>query len=158
MVEELKSFNVAYVVDIRSKPYSRYNKQFNRDIVPYVFAEQGMTYGYMGNQIGIIPEDPSCYTNGIIDYSKLRKADFFIRGLDRLEDAWNKGYKVALMCSETLPENCHRSRLIGVEMEKRGIELQHITGTGKVKGQRGLYVEIVNKEGSRNLFDSENEE
>ncbi|MCD8260110.1 MAG: DUF488 domain-containing protein, partial [Bacteroides sp.] len=115
LVDELKSFEVAYVVDIRSKPYSRYNKQFNRDTIQYALPEHGMTYGYMGHQIGIIPEDPSCYTNGIIDYSKLREKDFFIRGLDRLEDAWEKGYKVVLMCSETHPPDCHRSRLIGVE-------------------------------------------
>ena len=38
----------------------------------------------------------------------------------------NKNLKVAIICSETDPKECHRSKLIGKELLKYGIDINHI--------------------------------
>jgi len=50
----------------------------------------------------------------------------FQEGIDRLKKAKSQGYSVALMCAELRPETCHRTRLIGTALSKRGLEVQHI--------------------------------
>ena len=39
------------------------------------------------------------------------------------------------MCSETNPEECHRSKLIGKELLLKGIDTNHILNQGELKSQ-----------------------
>ena len=159
-IEELKYFDIGYLIDIRSKPYSKYSSQFNQNDLKLALANKGITYTFMGDVLGGLPEDSSCYTNGHVDYEKLKNKDFFIEGLQRLIIANNKKIKVAIMCSESKPEECHRTKLIGEELIKKGISLNHITRTKSkekkiiLKGQKEVML-IVAPNGTMNLFGEE---
>ena len=109
----------------------------------------------MGDSIGGLPSDTSCYTDGHIDYAKVREKAFFQEGLARLLVAAEKGLKVAVMCSESEPEKCHRSKLIGQELIKHDISMNHIVGIGKSQSQETVMAILTKGLGTMTLFGEE---
>lgn len=152
---ELRSFDIQYLIDVRTKPFSKWNPSFNQEILKYLLQGNGYTYVYMGDLIGGLPNDPSCYTDGHIDYSKVREKDFFRKGIDRLLTAAEKELRVAIMCSESEPEKCHRSKLIGQELLKHNISLNHIVGIGKSLSQETVMAILTKGAGTMTLFGEE---
>ncbi len=159
-IEELKFFGINYLIDIRSKPYSKYNPQFNQNELKFSLLDKKITYTFLGDILGGLPEDRSCYTDGHVDYDKLKEKDFFKQGLQRLVTANDKQIKVAIMCSESKPEECHRTKLIGEELKKNGIVLNHITRSKSkqkdliIKSQGQVMLEVA-PNGIINLFGEE---
>lgn len=154
---ELESFRIEFLIDIRSKPYSKFNEMFNQKLLKLAIETRGIKYGFMGDSLGGLPSDRSCYTqNNKVDYNILKTKDFFIEGLKRLQDANEKKYKVCIMCSESNPKDCHRAKLIGVELQKVGIELRHIIGVSKEKTQIQVISEITKGDGLTTLFGEDN--
>lgn len=153
--EELRSFNIQYLIDVRSKPYSKWNPSFNQDMLKYLLKESGFIYVYMGDTIGGMPSDSSCYTDGHIDYAKVKEKEFFKEGFTRLLTAAEKELSVAIMCSESEPDKCHRSKLIGQELMKYGISLNHIVGVGKIQSQETVMAKLTKGLGTMTLFGEE---
>lgn len=114
----------------------------------------------MGDLLGGLPEDLSCYTNGFVDYDKLKEKDFFKKGLQRLSAANDKKIKVAIMCSESKPEECHRTKLIGEELKKKEIIINHIARTKDklnrliIKTQNEVMLDVA-PDGIKDLFGEE---
>ena len=151
-IQELQSFDIQYLADVRSKPYSKWNPEYNQAPLKVRMREAGITYMYMGDVLGGIPVDSSCYTDGHIDYSKMAEKETFIKGLQRLITANDKQINLAVMCSESEPSMCHRSKLIGQELMKRGIMMNHIVGIGVVKSQQSIICELNKGYGLEDLF------
>ncbi|MBE2219958.1 MAG: DNA helicase RecQ [Anaerolineae bacterium] len=122
----LKANNIAFLIDVRSQPYSRYKPDFSRQELAQHVQSAGIRYVYMGQQLGGRPTDPEALTNGTVDYDKMRQTDTYQAGIGRLQDAHSQQFRVAIMCSEGKPEECHRSRLIGETLTERGIPVTHI--------------------------------
>lgn len=153
--EELRSFGIQYLIDVRSKPFSKWNPTFNQDMIKLLLQRNGFVYVYMGDTIGGMPSDISCYTDGHIDYAKMREKPVFQEGLARLLTAAEKELKVAVMCSESEPEKCHRSKLIGQELLKHGISMNHIVGVGKSLSQETVMAILTKGAGTMTLFGEE---
>jgi uncharacterized protein (DUF488 family) len=159
-IDELKYFGINFLIDIRSKPYSKYSPQFNQNELKFSLLDKKITYTFMGDVLGGLPDDSSCYTNGHVDYEKLKVKDFFKEGLNRLITANEKKIKVAIMCSESNPEECHRTKLIGEELKKNNITLNHITRSKNknkdliIKTQGQVMLEVA-PNGMVNLFGEE---
>ena len=135
----LQEYGITYLVDVRSKPFSRFHPQFNKKKLEDFLAGYRITYVFMGDELGGRPEDPSCYnSDGKVDFNKVKEKDFFKEGISRLKTAYHKQVPLAIMCSERDPAMCHRSRLIGEVLTKEGIELAHIDENGKIKDQNAL--------------------
>ena len=50
----------------------------------------------MGDSIGGIPKDETCYTDdGKIDYEKLKTKNYFLKGIERLKVAFEKDLNIA---------------------------------------------------------------
>lgn len=65
----------------------------------------------------------------IVDFRKFRHDEYFISGLNRIKDAYDKGFTLCLMCSEKKPMDCHRYFLISKALEERfgeWLEVRHI--------------------------------
>ena len=107
----LKQYAIAYLIDVRSRPYSRYRPDFSKSALADHVEAYGMRYVFLGDKLGGIPDDEACYTDGKVDYDKCREQPGFRDGLQRLRTAWEKELRVALMCAEARPETCHRSKL-----------------------------------------------
>jgi hypothetical protein len=65
------------------------------------------------------------YCEGVADYEKMAQAPEFTKGLDRVTEGAKK-YRIALMCSERDPLDCHRCLLVGRALAHRGVRVSHI--------------------------------
>ena len=139
----LKNFEIEYLADVRSQPYSKFNPQFNQNELKYFLEGNGIKYVFMGDSIGGRPKDTSCYDNeGKVDYEVVKTKDFFLGGISRLKTAYEKNINVVLMCSESNPCECHRSKLIGKVLIIDNIVIKHIDEKGKLKGQSTVINEL----------------
>jgi len=160
-IAELKAFDIEYLLDIRSMPYSKWNPQFNKAELEYELKNQGIKYVYVGDLLGGLPnkntpEGASCYdSNGKVVYDLIKEKDFFKKGLKRLTTAHEKKVKLAIMCSESKPEECHRTKLIGQELLKKNISLNHIIKKDKIKDQQTVMSELTKGKGLKDLFGNE---
>lgn len=154
-LKELSSFNIRYLIDVRTSPYSKYNPQYNRELLKNNLEAANITYVYMGDNLGGLPSDRSCYIDGKVSYDLIKDKEFFKEGLARLIKAYEKDINVAVMCSESKPEECHRSKLIGQELLKKGITIQHITELDKTKDQFTVMNVLTKGKGVVDLFGNE---
>lgn len=154
LVQLLKKYEIAYLIDVRSKPYSKFKPEYSKHELEQAIENAGLKYVFMGDLLGGQPDLPSCYTpDGKIDYSKLREKDFYKRGIERLKDAWQKQLPVVVMCSEQKPEMCHRSKLIGESLCGINIPVEHIDENGNLVSQKEVMLRLT--DGQLSLFGSD---
>lgn len=137
-VEILQKYQIAFVIDVRSQPYSRFNQQFSKDNLEKYLKLCDMRYVFMGDALGGRPKDETCYVNGKVDYSILSAKVFYQEGIVRLRTAWEKQLRVVVMCSELKPEECHRGKLIGNTLTEQKIDVEHIDEAGNTKQQEAV--------------------
>lgn len=131
-MELLRSHAVTAVADVRSAPYSRLNPQFNRDDLRKTLKVNGISYVFLGRELGGRPADRSCYFEGRVQYRKLAQTPLFKKGVDRvLRGA--ESYRVVLLCAEAEPLVCHRSLLIAQELASLGTDVVHIHADGTLE-------------------------
>lgn len=153
-ISELQSFNIQFLIDVRSSPYSKWSPHFNQDNIELFLGSQNIKYIYMGDSVGGRPHDDFCYDeNGYFDYQKMAASPQFISGLQRLIKANSLGYKVAIMCSESDPSQCHRSKLIGRELYfGNDINMQHIIAKNEVIMEEEIIIELTKGSWDPNLL------
>lgn len=139
-ISELKSFDIHFLVDVRTNPYSKWVPQFNQGTIEQWLLQEGIRYIYMGDYIGGRPQNYVCYDeDGFFDYHRMSEEPSFKIGLNRLVDANTKKCRVAIMCSESDPSECHRSKLIGRELYfGYNISMNHIVGVQKIISQEEI--------------------
>ncbi len=137
-VELLQRYHIRFLIDIRSQPYSRFHPDYTRATLEKTLAQHNLRYVFLGDSLGGRPQDTTCYVNGKVDYALLRARPFYLQGIQRLRNAWEKQTLMALMCSEQKPQECHRGKLIGPTLSELGIAVAHIDETGGIKFQAEL--------------------
>jgi uncharacterized protein (DUF488 family) len=139
-VELLKQFDIQYLIDVRSIPYSKHNPQYIARKLADTLKEYDITYLFMGDALGGRPANSNFYDEkGKVNYDLLRESEAFKHGIKRIETAYEKNVKVALMCSEVKPSECHRSKLIGVVLHELNVEVQHIDENGVLQSQAEIF-------------------
>ncbi len=134
----LKKHNIEVLVDVRSHPYSRYAPQFDTSDLKGLLAKAGVTYLYLGRELGGRPEGDHYYdAEGHVLYARLATSSLFLEGIDRLQKG-AQAYRVVVMCAEEDPLNCHRRLLIGRVLQERGVALDHIRGNGRLQTEDEL--------------------
>jgi len=126
----LLKHEVSVVADVRSSPYSRFNPHFNKDTLARSLKENGIKYVFMGNEFGARADDPSCYINGRVKYSLLAKRTQFREGIERLKQGVDD-HRIALMCAEREPLECHRTLLVAQALVAEGMTVKHIHSDGR---------------------------
>ena len=128
----LKRHDVTSVADVRSTPYSRFNPHFRREPLTSALKEHGIGYLFLGREFGARSKDPSCYDKGRVQYSRLARTELFREGLTRLaREAEHE--RVAIMCAEKEPLQCHRTLLVARHLVDRDIGVTHILATGELE-------------------------
>lgn len=155
-IEELKAFDIEYLIDIRSKPFSKWSPHFNQNEIKHFLEKNAIKYVYLGDILGGLPQDRTCYNDGgQVVYDLIKDKDFFKEGLKRLLTANEKNIKLTIMCSESKPDECHRTKLIGQELLRNGISLKHIINKDLIKPQELVMTELTKGKSLINLFDEE---
>ena len=123
---DLKAHEIDVVADVRTNPYSKFSPEFDRENLSQALKACGLKYLFMGDELGARPSDRGCYVNGAVDYDKVQDADFFKKGLDRVQTGLGKGFTIALLCAEKDPIDCHRNILVARALSKRGVQVRHL--------------------------------
>jgi len=131
-IELLRRHTITALCDVRSRPYSRMNPQFNREALKEALAHASIKYAFLGKELGARTEDRSCYCNGKVQYDLLAKTDLFKKGIDRVKKGANQ-YRIALMCAEKEPLDCHRAILVARVLSEDGMTIRHILADGTIE-------------------------
>jgi uncharacterized protein (DUF488 family) len=135
----LRSQGVEVVVDVRSHPYSRFATQFNREALLASLTDEGIKYVFLGRELGGRPEGDGLYDDdGHVLYGRVAQSELFQAGIARLENGLSR-YRLALMCSEEDPTDCHRRLLVTRVLNDRGVEVVHVRGDGRVQHECDLH-------------------
>lgn len=134
----LQKFDIKILIDIRSVPFSKFRPAFNQFPFKKALAENNIEYLFKGKELGGKPTDENVYTNGQIDYDKLRQTSFYLEGLDEIEEILKSENNVALMCAELDFKTCHRWNLVGVDLAKKGLIMNHINKSGNIENYSQL--------------------
>lgn len=153
-IEKLRDHGVSAIADVRSIPFSRHNPQFNKDELRKVLKRNGIRYVFLGNELGARTQDECCYIDDKVKYELLAKTELFKAGIARVLEGARK-YKIALMCAEKDPIECHRAILVARELVREGCNVHHILGDGALESQEATLSRLVRKleqEHARDLF------
>ena len=152
----LSAHRIEALADVRSRPYSRHFPWFNRKRLAASLAEAGVEYVFMGDSLGGRPADPSCYVAGQVQYPLVARAAFFQEGIARLLELAGR-HRVAVMCAEKDPLMCHRTLLIGRELARRHVDVQHILASGELESHTAAEARLIAEHKLDGLFASTNE-
>ena len=152
-VKLLQHYDIKFLVDIRSQPYSRFNSDFSKEALEKRLKQHAIRYIFMGDTLGGRPKDSTCYVDGRVDYARVREKSFYQKGISYLHTAWGKQLSIALMCSEVKPQECHRAKLIGNTLIEQDIDVAHIDEAGVIKTQ--LQINQMLTDGQPTLFAQE---
>ncbi len=127
----LNKFDINCVIDVRSSPYSRIAPQFNKPLLSSTLREHNIIYMHFEKEFGARHTKPSLLDkDGSVDFDKVRETDEFKQGVQRLKNGLDHDYKIALMCSEANPFDCHRFSMISYQLVKEGMHVNHILQNG----------------------------
>ncbi|HEX4410319.1 MAG TPA: DUF488 domain-containing protein [Xanthobacteraceae bacterium] len=141
-VHLLKQHDVTAVADVRSRPYSRMNPQFNKDELKESLRDANIAYVFLGKELGARSEDRSCYRNGQVRYELLARTELFKAGIKRVKEG-SRDFRVALMCAEKEPLDCHRTILISRELEREDVKVLHILHDGRIEEHKEAINRLV---------------
>jgi uncharacterized protein (DUF488 family) len=92
----------------------------------------GVAYVFLGHELGARSPDPADYIDGVVQYDRLARHASFRAGIDRLESG-SSTERIAIMCAEQEPLDCHRTVLVAQHLASRGASVQHIHGNGSIE-------------------------
>lgn len=158
-MERIKKYRVNCIVDVRTRPYSKFNISFNKEELRDRLENEGISYFWFGNKLGgNYDKIKFCDEQGSVDYSKVAESQKFIDGLKEFEKMIPR-YNICIMCSKGDPLNCHRFLLISRMLKEYNI--YHIIPNGTLIKNTQLEQQMFNMYGNvrqLSLFEDENEE
>ena len=138
----LTQYSISAVADVRSSPYSRHVPHFSREALKHELSEIGIAYVFLGDALGARSKDHNCYVNNVVSYELLAKTSVFKQGIERVIEG-SKRYRVALMCSERDPTECHRTILVSKALTEGSISVGHILDNNKLETHEETMLRVV---------------
>lgn len=122
-LELLKTYDVKYLVDVRTLAGSNHNPQFNSEVLQESLISEGIKYRHISKLGGLRKTSKDSINVGwrnrsFRGYADYMATDDFQKGLAELENIARK-YITVIMCAEAVPWRCHRS-MIGDALVKNG--------------------------------------
>lgn len=142
----LKTFSITFLVDVRSVAASSYNPQFNKESLSNSLKSNGIIYLHFAEEFGARHTDPDLLDDdGKVNFEYVRQSWNFKNGVDRLWQGIDKGYSIALMCSEGEPFDCHRFSMVSIALQIEGFEVKHILKDKTLKTNAQLETQLLKK-------------
>jgi uncharacterized protein (DUF488 family) len=143
-IQLLETHSVTAIADVRSTPYSRRNPQFDRNNIRAALKAKSIQYAFLGKELGARSDDECCYVNDKVSYSLLAKTPLFESGIDRVVEG-ARTHRIALMCAEKDPLDCHRTILVARRLIRSGYRIVHILGSGLVETHDDALTRLMNR-------------
>ena len=138
----LSRHGVDCVVDVRSVPASKYSPQFNMEVLRGFLKRNGVEYLHFGREFGARRTD--CISeDGQVDFEKAVTTTAFLSGVERVKKGADKGYHIALMCSEANPLECHRFSLVARYFYDHGWDVRHIMKDVEPQSHESLEKQMI---------------
>lgn len=142
----LKMYDIDYILDVRSTPYSKYAEQYNKENISKSLNLVNIKYSFMGKYFGARPQNIKLYSDeGYLDFEKVRGTQDFNKGIENVILGLKQGHRIALMCTEKEPIDCHRAILVARAFEMRMIYANHILANGRILTQQQLDEQLLQK-------------
>ncbi len=147
----LLSRRIELLADVRSQPVSSRFPQFNRAVLEKILESNGIAYLFLGEELGGRPDDPAAYgPDGVVDYRARRRSYAFGAGIERVErEAQTR--RLALLCAEDDPLECHRFLMIAPELVARGLAPLHLRKDGSEETQTAAEDRLLRSTGFADL-------
>jgi uncharacterized protein (DUF488 family) len=158
LVDALERYQIGFVVDLRTKPYSSRNPHFNMEVLAQSLPRVEIKYLFLGKELGARRTEPHLLSDiGQVSYPQVRQTPEFKSAIARIEKGSDDGYRLGLLCSEGEPLYCHRFPMIAYQLVNDGFEVQHILRDGSLKTHAEIEAELLaryaNKIPQPGLFD-----
>ena len=96
-------------------------------------ARRGCVICSWARSLGAVPTREGHYdAGGHALYGPMSEEESFATAVERLIEGARR-YRIALVCSEGDPQDCHRRLLVGKVLSDRGVELRHILPDGTIR-------------------------
>ena len=142
----LSAYQINCIVDVRSIPASGRNPQYNQGALQNNLQAEDIIYLHFGKEFGARqPSSTVQNEDGQVDFEKFRQTNAFQKGINQLEDGLEKGYNIALMCSESHPLDCHRFSMISNFLVDNGFEVHHILKDKTLVAHEEMEAEMLKK-------------
>jgi len=138
----LQRHGIEVIADVRSSPFSRFS-WFNRSDLEKALKESGIRYVFLGKELGARREERECYIGARADYDLISLTSAFQSGMERLKIGVQK-FRVALMCSEREPLDCHRTVLV-CRHAKPFAEIFHIHADGHLETHEEAEIRMMSR-------------
>lgn len=139
LIALLREAGVELLVDVRTVPRSRFNPQFNTEILPQTLAAAGIDYRHMPALGGLRhrPKGAPPSPNGLWENEAFQAyADYALTPPFRAALVELRGlaehHTVAIMCAEAVWWRCHR-RIVADYLLAAGDDVRHIMDHGKIE-------------------------
>ena len=138
----LKQHEVEVVADVRSRPVSRISWFCGPELKKELKAN-GLRYVFLGDELGARRVEREVYIGTRADYELIARTPAFQAGIERVRDGAAK-FRVALMCVEKDPLDCHRTVLV-CRHAKEFAEIFHIHADGRLESHAAAEVRMMSR-------------
>lgn len=128
----LERHAIEVIADVRSQPHSRRFPQFGRRRLQEDLDRRGIGYLFLGKELGGKRDDPSLIERGRISYDLISRTPDFQGGLRRVRREAGRA-RLALMCAEREPLDCHRTLLVARHLKGDDVRICHILADGRIE-------------------------
>ncbi|MCZ7652516.1 MAG: DUF488 domain-containing protein [Thermoanaerobaculia bacterium] len=140
----LGKHEVTAVVDVRSVPKSGFVPHFNRDALQAALRAVGIDYVFLGEELGGRSDRDEDYDGDRVVYARLREREEFARGVRRVASGAER-FRIALMCSEKDPIDCHRAILVAPALIEAGVEVTHLHADSRLERHLELEARLLER-------------
>lgn len=138
----LKQHEIDVVADVRSRPFSRLS-WFCGPALKKELKANGLRYVFLGDELGARRVEREVYIGSRADYELIARTPAFQTGMDRVREGVSK-FRVALMCAEKDPLDCHRTVLV-CRHAKEFAEISHIHADGRLESHAEAEIRMMSR-------------
>jgi uncharacterized protein (DUF488 family) len=136
LLELLRAYEIALLIDVRTVPRSRFNPQFNSNTLAHSLSHAGLHYRHLPELGGLRKPKKDSVNVGwrnesFRGYADYMQTEVFRAALETLM-ADGRQFHTAIMCAEAVPWRCHRS-LIADMLTIRGWTVRHIMNRNELR-------------------------
>jgi uncharacterized protein (DUF488 family) len=142
----LRRHGIEVVADVRSRPYSRFVPHVSKPSLARLLGEAGIGYLFLGRELGGKPRSGDEAPVATDYVSRVRQPEFRA-GAEQLLGAARE-HRVAMLCRERDPLDCHRLHLICRYVKPLAGPIHHILPDASLEAQDATERRLLERVGA----------